>query len=81
MVEGSTFHIVQIRLFDKNRIITSTTKLSNFQAINGLQNKIYPMLILAEDMTSSKQTRIQVLNVSPRPGVKEEDFRIQGTIE
>ena len=81
MVEESTFHIVQIQLFDKNGINTSTTRLSNFQAINGLQNKIHPMLILAEDMASSKQTRMQVLNVSPRPGVKEEDFRIQGTIE
>ena len=81
MVEESTFHIVQIQLFDKNGINTSTTRLSNFQAINGLQNKIHPMLILAEDMASSKQTRMQVLNISPRPGVKEEDFRIQGTIE
>jgi hypothetical protein len=81
MVEGSTFHIVQIRLFNENGIITSTTRLSNFEPINGLQNKIHPMLILAEDMASSKQTRMQVLNVSPRPGVKEEDFRIQGTIE
>jgi hypothetical protein len=39
------------------------------------------MLILAEDMASSKQTRMQVLNVCPRPDLKEEDFHIQITIE
>jgi hypothetical protein len=81
MVEESTFHIVQIQLFDENGIQTSTTRLCNFQPINGLRNKIQPMLILAEDMASSKQTRMQVVNVSPRPDLKEEDFCIQGANE
>ena len=81
MVEESTFHIVQIVSYDEDGNQASITKLSDFQPINGVKNKIQPMLILAEDIESNMHTRMQVLNISPRTDLKEEDFSIQGVIE
>ena len=81
MVEESTFHIVQIVSYDEDGNQASITKLSDFQPINGAKNKIQPMLILAEDIESNMHTRMQVLNISPRNDLKEEDFSIQEVIE
>jgi len=81
MVEESTFHIVQIVSYDEDGNQASITKLSDFQPINGTKNKIQPMLILAEDIESNMHTRMQVLNISPRNDLKEEDFSIQEVIE
>jgi hypothetical protein len=39
------------------------------------------MLIMAEDIAGNKHTRMQVLNISPRNDLKEEDFSIQGATE
>ena len=81
MVEESTFHIVQIVSYDEDGNQASITKLSDFQPINGAKNKIQPMLILAEDIESNMHTRMQVLNISPRNDLKEEDFSIHGATE
>ena len=81
MVEEITFHIVQIVSFDEDGNQASITKLSDFQPINGAKNKIQPMLILAEDIESNMHTRMQVLNISPRNDLKEEDFSIHGATE
>ena len=81
MVEESNFHIVQIISYDADDNKASITKLSDFQPIIGTKNKIQPMLILAEDIESNTHTRMQVLNISTRTDLKEEDFSIQGAIE
>ncbi len=81
MVEESTSHIVQIVSYDEDGNQASITKLSDFQPIDGAKNKIQPMLILAEDIESNMHTRMQVLNISPRNDLKEEDFSIQEVIE
>ena len=81
MVEENTFHIVQIISYDEDGKQTTITKLSDFQPINGTKNKIQPMLIMAEDIAGNKHTRMQVLNISPRNDLKEEDFSIQGATE
>ena len=78
LVEESTFHIVQVLLFDENGNQTSSAILSDYQPVAGLKDKIQPMLILAEDMESNKHTRMEVVNISPRSDLKEEDFLIQG---
>jgi len=77
MVEESTFHIVQIVSYDEDGNQASITRLSDFQPINGAKNKIQPMLILAEDIERNMHTRMQVLNISPRTDLNEEDFSIQ----
>lgn len=81
MVEENTFHIVQIISYDEDGKQANITKLSDFQPINGTKNKIQPMLIMAEDIAGNKHTRMQVLNISPRNDLKEEDFSIQGVGE
>jgi hypothetical protein len=81
MVEENTFHIVQIISYDEDGKQANITKLSDFQPINGAKNKIQPMLIMAEDIAGNRHTRMQVLNISPRTDLKEEDFSIQGATE
>ena len=80
-IEENTYHIVKIVSFDQYGKQTRITRFSDFQPIDGLKNKIQPMLILAEDIENKMQTRMQVLNILPRTDLKEEDFSIQGTIE
>ena len=80
-VEENTFHIVRIISYDGDGKQTRITKLSDFQPISGTKNKIQPMLIMAEDIMGNKHTRMQVLNISPRNDLKEEDFSIQGATE
>ena len=78
LVEENTFHIMQVLLFDEKGNQTSSALLSDYQPVAGLKDKTQPMLILAEDMESNKQTRMEILNISPRSDLKEEDFLIQG---
>ena len=80
-IEESTYYIVKIVSFDQAGNQTRITRLSDFQPIDGLKEKIQPMLILAEDIENKMHTRMQVLDISPRTDLKEEDFSIQGTIE
>ena len=80
-IEESTYYIVKIVSFDQAGNQTRITRLSDFQPIDGLKGKIQPMLILAEDIENKLQTRMQVLDISPRTDLKMEDFSIQVTIE
>jgi len=79
IVEERSFHIVQILFFDADGNKTRTTNLSDFQPISGLKDKIQPMLILSEDIGENIKTRMQVLKITPRSDLKEEDFIIPGT--
>lgn len=76
LVEENSCRIVQIRFFDDNGKNTNITSLSDFQPIQGVEGKIQPMQIDAEDVEENTQTRMQVLQVSHRPDLKEEDFAI-----
>jgi outer membrane lipoprotein-sorting protein len=79
LVEVNTFHIVQIRFFDELGKNTNITTLSDFQSIPGLNGKIQPMQIHVKDVEENTQTRMQVLDVSHRPDLKEEDFILHET--
>jgi hypothetical protein len=76
MVEENTYYIVQILLYDAVGNASMITSLSDYQPISGLKNKIQPMLIVSEDLAGNKSTRMQVLKITPRPDLKEEDFTI-----
>ena len=76
LVEESTYRILQIRFFDDLGNNTNVTSLSDFQSIPGVEGKIQAMKIDAKDMEENTQTRMQVLKISHRPDLKEEDFAI-----
>lgn len=78
LVEENSLRILQVLIFDDKENQTSITKLSEFQSIDGLKNKFQPMLILSDDMESKKHTRMEVLSISPRSDLQENDFIIQG---
>jgi len=81
MVEDGSYHIVRVILFDAEGRVSTITKLSDFQPLAGLKNKFQPMLLLTEDIKSSLQSRMEVIKISPRNDLKEEDFIIQGAGE
>jgi outer membrane lipoprotein-sorting protein len=79
LVEESTYHIVQIRFFDEQGNNTNITSLSDYQAVPGVKGKIQPMQIEVKDFKENTQTKIQIQQVSHRPGLKEEDFVLHET--
>ena len=76
MVEETSYHIVQINVFDKGGKLTSTVKLSDFQPVDGAVKKIQPMQILTEDIEKQRLTEIRVLKIASRTDLKEEDFQL-----
>ncbi len=79
LVEENTYCILQIRFLDDLGNTTNVTSLSDFQSIPGVKGKIQAMQIEAKDVTENTQTRMQILQVSHRPDLKEEDFTLQET--
>jgi hypothetical protein len=76
MVEETSYHIVQINVFDKGGKLTSTVKLSDFQPVGGAARKVQPMQIHTEDIEEKKLTEIRVLKIASRTDLKEEDFQL-----
>lgn len=77
LIEENTFHIIQIISYNEKGNKSSITKLSDFQSINGVKNKIQPMLISSKSLEENKSTEIKVLNVKPRPNLTKGDFNIE----
>ncbi len=74
LVEEDTYRIVYINIFDKNGKKITSVKLSAFQSVNGISQKIQPMLIVTEDIQNKKLTEMRVLKIASRTDLKEEDF-------
>ena len=80
LVEKDSYHIVQISVFDMYGKQTSLVKLSDFQAVEGISNKVQPRRLVAEDLKEQKVTDMRVLKVVPRTDLKEEDFQLPSAI-
>jgi outer membrane lipoprotein-sorting protein len=76
LVEESTYHILQIRFFDKQGNNTNITSLSDYQPIPGVEGKIHAMHIEAKDFKENTETKMEIQKVSLRPDLKEEDFEL-----
>jgi len=76
LVEANTYRIVHINVFDKDGKKTSSVKLSDFQPVDGISQKVQPMLIITEDIQNKKLTEMRVLRIESRTDLKEEDFQL-----
>ena len=76
IVEEDSYRIVQIDVFDKGGKRTRAVKLSDFQPVGGIVNRIQPMYIITEDFENKKIIEMRVLKVTSRPDLKEEDFQL-----
>lgn len=79
MIEVSSYHVMQIEVFDKNGKKSSVTKLSEYKAVDGAKGKIQPMLIVTDNLLGDKHTEMSFLKITPRNDLKEEDFRLEET--
>lgn len=78
LIDENTFRILLIVSYDANGNKSMTT-LTDFQDIKGNNGKVYPMHIVTKSMKDEEEKDIKVLSLTPRPDVKEEDFKIQLT--
>jgi Outer membrane lipoprotein-sorting protein len=74
LIEMDSYRIVQITVYNEKGNKSSLVKLSDYQPVDGPDNKIQAMLILTEDFESQKQTEMRVLEIFSRPDLKETDF-------
>jgi hypothetical protein len=74
LIEKDSYRIVEIAVFDRTGDQTSTVKLSDFQLVDGHQNKIQPMRIVTEDIKNQKFTDMRVLKIAARADLSEKDF-------
>ncbi|PJB11799.1 MAG: hypothetical protein CO119_10390 [Flavobacteriales bacterium CG_4_9_14_3_um_filter_40_17] len=75
LIDEKSFRILQIVSYDSSGN-KSISNLSDFQDISGYKGKVYPMHIVTKSMKDGEEKDIKVLSLTPRPDVKEEDFKI-----
>lgn len=76
MVEQESYEIVQIITYNPKGVKSSISKLSDFQAVEGLKNKFQPMLILTENLEKNQHAEMKILKITPLFDPKAEDFVI-----
>jgi len=79
MVDKGNFQFIRIDFFDEKGTQTHLTTLGEYQIVEGAGGKIQPMLISAEDLAANTQTTMQVIQVSLRQNISEEEFILQET--
>ena len=77
MIEEGTYHIKQIQVLNGAGQETSLTRLSDFQPVEGVRGKVYPIHIQTENYEEQTKNNIEILQVSYRPELQEEDFKLE----
>ena len=77
MIEEGTYHIKQIQVLNETGEETSLTRLSDFQPVEGVRGKVYPIHIQTENFEEQTKNNIEILQVLYRPELKEEDFTLE----
>jgi len=76
VIEMDSYRIVQITVYDKGGQKSSFVKLSDYQEVEGPENRILPMRIITEDFENRKQTDMRVLKSVARTDLSEADFQL-----
>jgi len=81
LVEEQTYHIRQIQVVNETGEMVNITHLSEFQSVEGISGKVYPIHIQSENFEEQSVTRMQILRVIHRPEVQEGDFVLEPVAE
>ena len=77
MIGENTYHLRQIEVLNETGEVVSLTRLADFQPVEGLAGKAYPISIHTENFEDHTVNKIEILQVSHRPELKEEDFKLE----
>lgn len=81
IVEQESYHIVQIITYNEKGVKSTFSKLSDFQAVEGMKNKVQPMLILTDNLLDKQYAEMKILEIKPKNDLKAEEFMIHATNE
>lgn len=76
-IEKESYSILHIKTFDEKGTQKSSTKLDDFQPVDGSEGKYQPRLIKTENLEKKQSSEMQVLKISELQNPKEEDFLIE----
>ena len=77
MIQEQTYQIMQIQVMNEAGEEISLTRLSDFQSVEGVAGKVYPIHIQTENFEEQTKNNIEILQVSYRPELNEEDFILE----
>ena len=77
MIEENSYYMRQIEVLNEIGELVSLTRLADFQPVEGLTGKVYPISVHTENFEDQTQNNIEILQVSFRPELKEEDFTLE----
>jgi hypothetical protein len=77
IIGENTFYLRQIEVLNENGEVASLTRLADFQPVEGVRGKAYPIHIRTENFEEQTLNHIEILQVSYRPDLKEEDFILE----
>jgi outer membrane lipoprotein-sorting protein len=80
LIEKNTYRILKITAYNKDGTEKSITTYSDFQAIGQLKGKTQPMFMVNKEVKKAKYNEIRILNINPRPDLKEENFTIEPVV-
>jgi outer membrane lipoprotein-sorting protein len=79
IVEQESFHIIQIITYNEKGVKSTVSKFSDFQVVEGMKNKVQPMLILTDNLLDKQHAEMKILEITPKNDLKEEEFMIDAT--
>jgi len=79
IVEQESFHIIQIITYNEKGEKSTISKLSDFEAVQGIKNKFQPMLITTDNLQDKQQTEIRIVEITPKNNLTAEEFMIDAT--
>jgi outer membrane lipoprotein-sorting protein len=81
MVDEDNYRLLKILFYDLEGNNSGFASLSDYQPVQGTRGKIQPMRIESQDFIEKTVTRMQLLKVTPRPDLKEEEFVLEEIAE
>ena len=81
LIEKSNARIKEIRILDEGGETTSVTALSEYRPVEGLPGQVQPMHVRTEDLKEKTVTEMEITRVAHRPGLKKEEFVLEGIAE
>jgi outer membrane lipoprotein-sorting protein len=80
-IDEQSYLIRQIRIMNEAGEVVNTTRLSDYQPVEGMSEKVYPIQIQSENFEEQSVTRMHIMKVVHRSEVQEGDFVLETVSE